>query len=326
MDFTKLISRKIVLGEAAGRQERVFHISLGISRDYVAQAGVLMTSIVRHNSGTALSFHVFCDVIDETDLQRMETLAEQEKDIAITIYCINKAEMSHMQSSLRYPVAIFYRLISAALLKQSAERLLYLDSDMLCMGSLQQLDAASFDGICMAAKDSGDWIPLHKQEIGLPSDHDYFNSGVLYIDLQQWNEARISERAIELLAERSFSFPDQDALNILIGERYQPLPEKYNFFCSKCTEADLPQDTVFLHYAGDIKPWHPWCKSGLKERWEKGLRESLWQGYRYLPRNYQENRLMGRVARKQGHYRKALVWYWRYVADKIKFKKEKLKK
>ncbi|SEH30280.1 glycosyltransferase family 8 protein [Selenomonas sp. KH1T6] len=326
MDFAKFIRKRFVFRASLEEYEGAFHISFGISVDYTAQAGVLMTSIARCNRERKIIFHVFCDCLPDEDGQRVEELVSIYKNIGVVVYWVAKEQLMHIKSSQRYPTAIFYRLISAAVLYPEVEKLLYLDSDILCLGSLRDLAEVDFEEICMAARDSGNWLPQHKQDIGLPAEHEYFNSGVLYMNLQAWNQAQISEQAVDLLGRKAFSFPDQDALNILIGQSYSPLDKKYNLFYEKRTAADLPQNTVFLHFAGDIKPWHPWCKNELKSLWEECLEDSPWRGYKYLPRNYREKRLMSRIILRQGHYRKAIVWYWRYVTDKIKFKTGKIKK
>ena len=318
MDFVKLIKKRLTFGTVLN--DRAFHISFGISKDYVAQVGVLMTSIAIANTPIVLSFHIFCNGLEEQDLQKLDKLAKIYGNIAITVYYVDEDELSRIKTSLRYAVAIFYRLISAVVLYREVERLLYLDSDMVCIGSLEELRTLELDDICLAVRDSGEWIPEHKAELGLPQEHRYFNSGVLYMNLHKWNEEHISEQAVDLLTTNSFSFPDQDALNILLKNRHGELPEKYNFFQSKCTAREMLNNTILLHYSGDIKPWHPWCKYGSKKIWYDYLSKSPWCDYSYSPRTYQENRLMGRVLRRQGKYVDALSWYWKYVTDKIKTK------
>ena len=322
MDFTRFIKEKTVLGGQADNEDEFFHISLGITKDYAVQAGVVINSILDNNPKVCFMFHIFCDDIKEIDIQRFKILSEKYIELTVVLYYVNADEFKYIKTSQRYSQAAFYRIISAALLYPQIKKILYLDSDLMCLNSFKKLRDLDINSICMAVQDSGSWIEEHKCEIGLPREHVYFNSGVIYMNLEKWNEANVSEKAMKLLAENEFSFCDQDALNISIGSRYQMLSERYNHFYmnGKHQEVPLPKDTVFLHFAGDIKPWQPWCQNKLKALWEKALENSPWRGYVYIPRNYQENRLMGKVLRKQGRYVEALSWYCRYVLDKIKTK------
>ena len=80
----------------------------------------------------------------------------------------------------------------------------------------------------------------------------------------------------------------------------------------------LPPDTVLVHFAGDVKPWHPWCDNDGRKIYEKYRDVSLWSDFAYKPRDYQEQRLMGKAMRRKGQYLAATAYYLKYVRDKAK--------
>lgn len=79
----------------------------------------------------------------------------------------------------------------------------------------------------------------------------YFNSGVLFINIAQWNKSKIGEIATDLVCKYQPKLPDQDALNAALCDRWQTLPEHFqsSWVCHP--------KTVFIHYVG-AKPWEPW--------------------------------------------------------------------
>ena len=206
------------------------------------------------------------------------------------------------------------------MLYPSISKLLYIDADTLCVGKILELKNLSFDDkMILAVLDRGDWLPTHKQEIGIPESQDYFNAGVLYIDLQKWNEFRMSEKMIELLNERKLSFQDQDAINLIAAGQIKAIPVCFNrFFLMNKKNEDIPPDTLFLHFAGSIKPWQPWCDDSKRSVYYEYLNKTLWKDFVYKPRSYHEKRMMGKAAMKKNQFLSALKWYYLYVREKLK--------
>lgn len=79
--------------------DEFFNISFGITMDYTAQVGVLMTTIVVNNKDMLFYFHIFCDNITDCDLKKFERFANMYKNIAITIYYINNEALAQMRTS-----------------------------------------------------------------------------------------------------------------------------------------------------------------------------------------------------------------------------------
>ncbi|MEB0233451.1 glycosyltransferase, partial [Undibacterium sp. 10I3] len=60
---------------------------------------------------------------------------------------------------------------------------------------------------------------------------DYFNSGVMLINVQRWLAAEITQATIASILKdgKSFRFPDQDALNVVLDGRVKFIERKWNF-------------------------------------------------------------------------------------------------
>ncbi|MFX5602826.1 glycosyltransferase, partial [Acinetobacter baumannii] len=82
-------------------------------------------------------------------------------------------------------------------------RVLYLDADMLCVGSLDglaQLDMQ--DDIVAVAPDHPATTEKRCAALQL-ADPRYFNSGMLYINIPRWQEAKITEQVMQVLLDNT---------------------------------------------------------------------------------------------------------------------------
>ncbi len=177
--------------------------------------------------------------------------------------------------------AVYLRLAMGEALPE-VSRALYLDSDTIVLRDLRPLLARPLSGAPLAAvRDPqnpvlglGIALPGWK-ELGLPGDREYFNSGVMLMDLDACRRCRIFERARDFLVEHpaSVRFWDQDALNWSVGESWCRLEREWNTFAltplierggfvhyaeSVMPLAELIADeatAAVLHFAGPDKPW-----------------------------------------------------------------------
>ena len=297
-----------------------FDIAFGVDANFVPPMGIMLTSMLINNPECSLHVHVFLNSIQPEDVEKLKTLTAQYDNIQIDIYGVDSKVFANFSVGKGYTVATYNRIIIANVLYPAVSKLLYIDADTLCVGKILELRKLSFDDkMIMAVPDRGEWLPKHKQSIGISEDQIYFNAGVLYIDLAKWNEFNLSDKMMTLLSERKLLLQDQDAINLLAGNQIKAMPVKFNqFLLMKTDNDDLPSDTLFIHFAGQVKPWHPWCDNPQRKIYDEYRNKSLWRDFEYHPKNYQENRLMGNAERRQGNFLTALKWYYLYVRDKLK--------
>ena len=132
---------------------------------------------------------------------------------------------------------------------------------------------------------------------GLKMKHpeDYFNSGVLLLNLEKARNRITMSQIYELLAKHKYTFSDQDVLNMLFDGRVHPVDFRWNYTTfvaghlqsGNCNSeklfADLRRENpAIIHYVGRRKPWT--TGEILRERYEE-YREKL------------ENRIKHRISR-----------------------------
>jgi lipopolysaccharide biosynthesis glycosyltransferase len=160
--------------------------------------------------------------------------------------------------------ATFGRLLIPRVVPATVSRVLYLDSDLLVLDDLEPVWSANLDGAVVGAVlDLMDPI-LKRGEPGweeMPRVRDYFNAGVLLMDLGPWRNERISERALEYLSQHPETpRADQDALNVACDGRWKKLDGRWNLQCfrNENLAAMGPVERPGIaHFITRKKPWDP---------------------------------------------------------------------
>lgn len=197
----------------------------------------------------------------------------------------------------RYPVtgrateATYLRLSIPEVLVH--DRVLYLDADILVTGDLRPLLRTTLRGRPLGAvRDPQNPIVRHGiglpgwRELGVPGDREYFNSGVLLLDLPACRRHGVFERCVEFLTRpgRHVRFWDQDALNWAADDAWKRLDRRWNTFPMSAILrlpgdqynaehvlpvaeliADEPRARI-LHFAGTGKPWRGALPDGEANR------------------------------------------------------------
>jgi lipopolysaccharide biosynthesis glycosyltransferase len=161
----------------------------------------------------------------------------------------------------------FARTLLPYCFPSSTSRLLYLDADILVLGDLSALWETDLEGNAFGAVvDSHSFI--NAKRLGLTTGikgesagvmAEYFNAGVLLVDLQKWRQEQVSEQAINYLVDNPRSLlADQDALNISSGGRWKRLDSRWNCLhhpAGGFYKMQPEQRPSIIHYAGRGKPW-----------------------------------------------------------------------
>ena len=176
--------------------------------------------------------------------------------------------------------AMLARLFLGRLLPAEYTQFLYIDGDTQITGALDPLlnypvppgqFLASSDPMTFAAPGPdrhGREITAYFSSLGIPQQeqHLYFNTGVLRINRDGWDEIGMEAwRLFKSYGTRS-RFPDQDALNLAGMARRIPMSLCWNFpiFMLNAGVAESISPRI-RHFMGSPKPWHgsfqPWDAS-----------------------------------------------------------------
>ncbi len=163
--------------------------------------------------------------------------------------------------------ATYYRLFIDKYLPTDLNSILYVDADVICIKSYKN----EFKKLMLHLIDSEKIIAVRNnpfedviekkllmQKLNLK--HEYFNAGVMFVDLKKWRENKIRDKLLNILdsEKENIKFWDQDVLNIAFENNYEVLDEGSNFLVGQKTTKKAIENNesiLLLHYAGSFKPW-----------------------------------------------------------------------
>ena len=307
------------------------NIAYGTDKNFLFGCAVSIMSFLIHNSELKFNFHVFTDSFSESDREKFKALAEQYKT-NISIYLVNADSLKSLPENKLWTYAIYFRFIIADYFSGKLERITYIDSDVVCNGSIQELVHLPLNGAVVAAvteRDEKWW--LQRAEV-LGNDliaKGYFNTGVLVIDLAEWQALDVSMQAMKSLNDSDIrsklTYYDQDVLNIILAGRVLFLDKKYNtqfslnYELKKNCKSPVDENTVLIHYIGPTKPWHEWAQYETSALFIKAKKMSPWCDHKLmLPTNTSQNRYGAKHSFHQGLYLKGIRFYIKYFLLKIK--------
>jgi len=172
------------------------------------------------------------------------------------------------------------RLSPATLMKLSLaehlagryDKILYLDCDMTIHDDVTPLFSLDTAPFALAAVPSGrivaDLSEKQRKEmedqfhaLGMTKPYRFFNTGVLYIDVERWNRENLGARALDFIRQNPdlCFLPDEHGLNAVLDGNIAELSPIWNArppqrWRRKALEIARP---VIIHYTGKHKPWRP---------------------------------------------------------------------
>lgn len=326
---------KDIISFGPNRTNETFNVAYGIDKNFLFGSMISMTSLLMHNSYTHFSFHIITDYIDDDYNLKIQQLSQQY-DADITVYLVDCDELRKLPSTKNWSHAMYFRFLAVDFINIQGDRILYLDADITCNNSIQELMTINLDdNIAAVVKDGNADFWQERAKFFNVSEiaNGYFNSGVMLIQLKNWADNKITEKAIKMLSDpdiqKKLTFPDQDVLNILLCKEIIYLEHIYNtqtsinfeLQCKKNKNYDHPisDETVFIHYIGPTKPWHKWARYPIAKYFNFAKNNSPWKDSSLI--NAHSSSLLRYQAKHQlhqGRYIQGLLKYLSYFYAKIK--------
>ena len=176
-----------------------------------------------------------------------------------------------------------YRLLAPQLLP-NVDKAIYLDSDLIVCDDIAKLFDVDVTGYPLAATRDADTIgqidgydttvgPYLARELGMKDPHDYFQAGVLLMNLAELRRTVTPEEFLELSTQRMWRWLDQDVLNKVVNGNYVRVHMRWNYLMDwqhlrrthivsnapadvRAEYEEAATDPAIIHFAGpDNRPW-----------------------------------------------------------------------
>lgn len=177
----------------------------------------------------------------------------------------------------------YYRLLAPQLLP-NVDKAIYLDSDLIVEKDIAGLFDVDVTGYPLAATRDADTIgqiegydatvgPYLKNELGMRHPHDYFQAGVLLMNLAKLRRTVSPEEFLALSTQRMWRWLDQDVLNRVVNGNYVRVHMRWNYLMDwqhlrrthivsnapadvRAEYEEAAADPAIIHFAGpDNRPW-----------------------------------------------------------------------
>ena len=240
--------------------------------------GVTVVSLLRNCTDTGkLNIWFLCQDFSIKEKTKIKQLLQFE-NYAGKYYFIDFNPSSTFRTfpSLHGDWMPYGRLLLADLIEE--ESVLYLDADLVVELDVAELESFLLNDYILAAVRGGRFRDtlgqkFYREELGICADTDYFNSGVLLLNLEQWRIQKFKEKCLRLGALYQNDLPshDQSLLNILLQGDFAKLPPYYNSEWLPQQPKPTVSERMILHFTGSPKPWDPlgsYIHNGYKT-WKK---------------------------------------------------------
>ena len=250
---------------------------------FLPHLATMLCSLLEHN--TVLRIHLFYSSVDDYTLAKLESFVTGYGS-TISRYEMDPNNLQGLQVDKHVSIATYYRVLAPRVLPLDLNKILYLDSDIIVRSSLWDLWNTDLRDHAVAAV-TDQFVPdcdaERLAELGLPIEVNYFNAGVLLINLNFWRQHNICEKTIAFARNHpgKVKWWDQDALNVILVHRWIELRPVWNLQCwnlDKFTSA--AENAVIVHFCGEIKPWYWSLKHAFKSEYGKYRRKTPWPRYR----------------------------------------------
>ena len=244
-------------------------IATAIDRAFVEPACVLLASIAANADIAEADLVVYGLGLTQRD---RDCLAQSCNAMGNKLSVIDLGSAANrlkkLPVTLTVPSVVAYaRMLVPEILPHSASRLLYLDSDIVVIDSLRPLFETKLAGAIIGAvpDTTAPWVDLsfRSDVLKLSDPNFYFNSGVLLIDVEAWQNQGLTQKAFafneNLPPDTRLSYPDQDVLNAVLADSWLPLDRRWNFFgLADQGPMNLQrylEEATIVHFASGKKPW-----------------------------------------------------------------------
>lgn len=286
--FVEDTSPKITYDLKPQFNEKNIAVCLSTDINYISYLGVTIQSIIANASP---DYHYDINILYETLPVAMQKKITDlsTKNVSIRFICMQNFLQEQNKNGLffvrsHFSMATYFRFFLPDLM-QNYDKVLYIDCDLVANKDIKELyetpldeqyllgAVKDFEVIRWATKDKN-WSQSYLNHfLGISNVHNYFQAGVLLLNLKQMKVEGTIKKLFETLERiKTPRFVDQDIFNIVCEGRVLYLDPRWNVeYHIPIWNADwmqtMPANELYeyidsrnnpyiIHYAGSKKPWH----------------------------------------------------------------------
>ena len=273
---------------------------LSSSDYYVPYLATMLKSVIE-NSTPENNYDITVLESSISDINKKLILGMvDKKNISLRFYNVNrKMDGIELKAGGHISVETYFRLLIPQIFI-NYDKVLFLDSDMTAHADVADLFktdvknctvAAAVDQ-CIAAFYNGSdktFYPYCKKVLKLKNHHEYFQAGVMLLNLKRFRERYTTKEIFDFATSRQFTYVDQDIMNSLCRDEVKHIPLSWNVFpdFGDYSHEFMPEKLrkkyeyarnhiKICHHTGPIKPW-------TDPTWDILMTDRFWKYARKTP-------------------------------------------
>lgn len=247
------------------------HLLFATNDAYTPHVATTLCSIFENNKDMSFVVHVMATDISGDNRRKLQMFVDSYRH-SLDIKEINPDDLE-IDLSVCGKWGIFPSLkLYAADLYPDVNRMLYVDADMICLGSLKKIDDLDMTNWYVAASPDEEGSSKHKARLGMPIDSFYGCAGLMFFNLAAWRANHVREACFAYFNNPDnkdiIQWGEQDVINKVCIGRIYPLPLKFNMFSHYWLHhgqaipkkymdqwLESKEHPVIIHYIDAVKPW-----------------------------------------------------------------------
>ena len=265
---------------------------------YIPQTGISIISVCENNKKVEeIIFYFLSDNVSSHNLEILKEIVSRYKRKIIVIpfneicYDLNISDIG------RHIVTIYAKVFFSRI--EGLSRAIYLDSDIVVVGSLQELWEMDLNNCYMGVVQT---FSTSKSALGLPEDYQFFNDGMAIINVEYCRNNDLIGKVKSVVAQYNGAPPvlSEGALNVVCRGHVKYLSLRYNLmsgilyffrlnkkYLYSRLDAYDPKDIlescihpICIHYLTAFynRPWFSPCTHPYKKEYFKYKEISPWKG------------------------------------------------
>lgn len=204
-------------------------IAYATNEEYLPVLGTSLHSLIEHTS-MAHRYRISILMEEIATEQQERILNMQTKNVSIRFVDVHPWTKEYQIPTVGHlSQETAYRLVLDQIFREQ-EKVVYIDADTLIFHDVAELFSIDIGEHVLGAvlgRLMSDFLPYVRDVLKFPLE-DYFNAGILVINLPKFRRLNIGKRALSMLHSPKYLTRDQDVLNILCHHDVQYLDGRWN--------------------------------------------------------------------------------------------------
>ena len=241
------------------KQKEIIPIFFAADENYLPYLAVALCSL-KENASKKYAYEIYILNAGVSCEAEAKIKKYEDDTFKVTFVDVSK-EMESVKSSLQirdyYTGATYYRIFIAEMFPQ-LDKAIYIDSDVVVPGDISEFYHKEIgDNLVGAIADEAvasvpEFRLYTKEVLGIDAQN-YFNAGVLLMNLKKFRESNFYGGFCDLLKAYKFTVAqDQDYLNVLCAGQVAYFDKEWN----KMPIGGVGITPKLIHYNLTMKPWH----------------------------------------------------------------------